>query len=146
MDPKLGMYVGYLAITIALTVWVARTLFRNGQLFLKDAFASDEIATAVNKLLQVGFYLINLGYVALFMHTSGPVVDLTDALEKGVWKLGLIMLILGLMHLFNIFVLGRFRKRYLAQNLDQLVPPPLPPVRAPRFAPDPAPIWEQPTA
>src|SRR5581483_4615558 len=136
MDPKLGMYVGYLTITICLTIWVARTLFRNGQLFLRDAFASDEIATAVNKLLQVGFYLINLGYVALFMHTSEAVTPTTDALETGVWKLGLIMLILGVMHLFNIFVLGRFRRRYQAQNLAQLVPPELPPVRIPRFAPD----------
>lgn len=134
MDPKLAMYLGYLVVTIALTVWVARTLFRNGQLFLRDAFASEEIATAVNKLLQVGFYLINLGYVALFMQTSENVTTVTDALETGVWKLGLIMLALGLMHLFNIFVLGRFRKRYQGENLDQLVPPP---PRAPRFSPAP---------
>lgn len=134
MEPKLWMYIGYLIITICLTVWVARTLFRNGQLFLRDAFASDEIATAVNKLLQVGFYLINLGYVALFMQTSERITDATSAMETGAWKLGLIMLALGLMHLFNIFVLSRFRKRFQHQNLDKAVPPPAP--RAPRFAPD----------
>jgi hypothetical protein len=137
--PKLWMYLCYLAITIGLTIWVARTLFRNGQVFLRDALASDELATAVNRLLQVGFYLINLGYVALFMKTSDEIFDATGALETGAWKLGLIMLALGLMHLFNIFVLSRFRKRLQHQNLAQLVPPPQtqPQPRAPRFAPEP---------
>jgi hypothetical protein len=134
MDAKLWMYLAYLAITVLLTIWVARTLFANGQIFLRDAFANEELATAVNKLLQVGFYLINLGYVALFMQTSERIITPTDAMETGAWKLGLIMLALGLMHLFNIFVLSRFRKRFQQQNLGQLAPPP--PHRAPRFAPD----------
>ena len=31
-------YLVYLAISISLTVWVARTLFRNGRLFLVEVF------------------------------------------------------------------------------------------------------------
>lgn len=134
MDAKLWMYVAYLVITILLTMWVARTLFRNGQLFLRDALASDELAKAVNRLLQVGFYLINLGYVALFMQTSERILTATDAVEIGAWKLGVIMLALGVMHVLNIFVLSRFRRRFQQHNLDRLEPPP--PHRAPRFAPD----------
>jgi hypothetical protein len=132
--PKFWMYIFYLVITIGLTVWVARTLFRNGQVFLRDALASEELATAVNRLLQVGFYLINLGYVALFMKTTDTIYDATGAMETGAWKLGVIMLALGLMHLLNIFVLNRFRRRFQHQNLDRLTPPP---PRPPRFSPEP---------
>src|SRR5687767_12868765 len=123
MTPKLAMYLGYLVITVGLTIWVARTLFRNGQVFLRDALASEELATAVNRLLQVGFYLINLGYVALFMKTNDVITDATGAIETGAWKLGIILLALGLMHLFNIIVLGSYRKRFQRQHVGQLEPP-----------------------
>jgi hypothetical protein len=148
MDPKLGLYLAYLVVTVALTVWVARTLFHNGQVFLKDALADEELAASVNKLLVVGFYLLNLGYVALAMRTTETVVDATGAVEALANKLGLVMLALGAIHFFNIFVLTRFRKRIQKQNLARLVPPhlppgrPMPPVQPVQQPPRPA----QPTA
>ena len=55
-------YALYLAISIALTVWVAKTLHKNGRLFLVDAFHGNEpLADSINHLLLVGFYLINVG-------------------------------------------------------------------------------------
>jgi hypothetical protein len=77
----------------------------------------------------VGFYLLNLGYVALAMRTGAAVVDATAAVETLATKLGLVMLALGAIHFFNIFVLTRFRKRIQRQNLAELVPPHLPPGR-----------------
>ena len=65
-------YVSYLAISIALTIWVARTLYRSGRIFLLDAFRGNEaLADSVNHLLVVGFYLINIGYIALAMMIVG---------------------------------------------------------------------------
>ncbi|HKF94777.1 MAG TPA: hypothetical protein VKB96_09275, partial [Gammaproteobacteria bacterium] len=68
MNPIVITYLLYLAISIALTVWVAQTLFKNGRLFLVDVFHGNEaLADSVNHLLVVGFYLINLGYVSLML-------------------------------------------------------------------------------
>ena len=51
-------YSIYMPLTIVLTVWVAKTLFTNGRVFLVDIFHGNEIlADSVNKLLVVGFYL-----------------------------------------------------------------------------------------
>jgi hypothetical protein len=33
-----GCYMSYLLISLAVTVWVARTLHKNGRVFLVDAF------------------------------------------------------------------------------------------------------------
>lgn len=129
MDPKFGMYLAYLAITAALTLWVARTLYRNGKVFLRDALASDELAESVNKLLVVGFYLLNLGYATYAMKSSDQITEPTGALETLSAKIGLVMLALGTIHFLNIFVLSRFRKRAQHQNLAALVPPHLPPGR-----------------
>ncbi|MBB5870665.1 hypothetical protein F4553_004044 [Allocatelliglobosispora scoriae] len=140
MDPKFGMYLAYLAITAALTFWVARTLYRNGKVFLRDALASDELAESVNKLLVVGFYLLNLGYATYAMKSADQITDPTNALETLSKKIGLVMLALGTIHFINIFVLSRFRRRAQHQNLAAMVPPhlppgrPLPPQRQPQYA------------
>ena len=42
MNLTLLTYLTYLAISIGLTIWVARTLSRNGLVFLVDVLAGDE--------------------------------------------------------------------------------------------------------
>lgn len=105
-------YFSYLFISIALTVWVARTLHRSGRVFLVDAFHGNEsLADSVNSLLVVGFYLVNLGYVALYLQTSNPLSTLREVIELESTKLGAVMLVLGIVHFVNIFVLTRMRNR-----------------------------------
>lgn len=105
-------YAIYLPVTIALTVWVARTLFNNGRVFLVDIFQGNELlADSVNKLLLVGFYLINIGYAVYTMQIFGEVNAVQTVVEKLSVKLGAIILILGAMHFFNLFVFFTLRKK-----------------------------------
>ena len=112
MNYTIIIYAVYLPITIALTIWVARALFTNGRVFLVDIFQGNEIlADSVNKLLLVGFYLINIGYAVYTMQIFGEVNAVQNILEKLSLKLGGIILILGAMHFFNLFVFFRLRKK-----------------------------------
>ncbi len=105
-------YVLYLATSVAVTVWVARTLFRNGRVFLVDAFHGNEvIADSVNHLLVVGFYLINIGYVTLALKYGDKPDSLVQAIEFFSTKIGLVLLVLGTMHFFNLACLSVVRKR-----------------------------------
>ena len=64
-------YLVYLGISLAVTVSVAYTLHRNGRVFLVDAFhGNDALADSVNHMLVVGFYLINVGYIALVLRAD----------------------------------------------------------------------------
>ena len=113
----------YAVITVSLTVWLARTLFRNGAVFLEDVFQdSPRMAEAVNRLLVVGFYLINLGYAALIMKADGG-ATVIQAVEVLAWKLGALLLSLGAMHFANLIVFYRIRRR---ARLAQLPPPVVP--------------------
>src|SRR4051812_49427894 len=103
MDPKVWMYLLYLAVSVGLTVWVATTLSRNGLVFLADVFADEKLARAVNQLLVMGFYLLNLGYVAFAMKSGARVADTSEALEILSRKIGLVLLVLGLLHLGNVY-------------------------------------------
>ncbi|MFP1627640.1 hypothetical protein ACLB9X_21275 [Streptomyces sp. 5K101] len=112
MDLTVVAYVSYLLISVALTVWVARTLSRNGRVFLADVLKGNEkLADAVNHLLVVGFYLVNLGFVALYLRSSEAVTDARGLLEALSVKIGVVLLVLGVMHLGNVYVLNKIRRR-----------------------------------
>ena len=117
-------YALYLAISIALTVWVAKTLHKNGRLFLVDAFHGNEpLADSINHLLLVGFYLINVGYVTLALKYGDKAASVQELLEVLSTKIGAVLLILGGMHFINLYVFNKMRKRALLHG----APPPLPP-------------------
>jgi len=125
MTWTVGTYVVYLLIAVPLTVWVALTLSRNGRVFLADVFADNvELADAVNRLLVVGFYLLNLGFVMLYLRSGTQVTDLTGLFEALSVKIGIVMLVLGVLHFFNVYVFNAIRRRSRAEALRT---PPLPP-------------------
>lgn len=105
-------YCVYLAISLSATIWVAQTLQRNGRTFLIDAFHGNTgLADSVNRLLVVGFYLINAGYVTRALRTATEVVTTRQAIELVSDKIGLVLVVLGAMHFFNLYVFNRLRSR-----------------------------------
>lgn len=117
MDLTVLAYAVYLVVSIGLTVWVARTLSSNGRVFLADVLHGDEkLAEAVNHLLVVGFYLVNLGFVALYLKSADAVDDARQVFEQLSVKLGVVLLVLGAMHLANVYVLNRIRRRGLMER------------------------------
>lgn len=124
MNWLLLTYLVYLAISVALTVWVARTLHKNGRIFLVDSFHGNEaLADSVNHLLVVGFYLINIGYVTLALKYGATVANAQEALETLSTKVGVVLLVLGAMHFFNLAVFTRMRNR--ATKTPPPIRPPL---------------------
>src|SRR5437763_3843771 len=112
MNPIVITYLLYLVISIALTVWVAQTLFKNGRLFLVDVFHGNEaLADSVNHLLVVGFYLINMGWVCLMLKLGYAVASAQEGIEALSVKVGTVLLVLGGMHFFNLFIFSRMRRR-----------------------------------
>ncbi|WP_437778381.1 hypothetical protein [Sorangium sp. So ce1097] len=122
----IGVYGAYASISVGLTVWIARTLFKNGAVFLEDVFAENpRMADAVNRLLVVGFYLVNLGYALLILKAdrSATVAEGIEVLSS---KLGLLLLSLAVMHFGNLYVFHRIRRR---AKLAVLPPPVAPQMR-----------------
>ncbi len=117
-------YFAYVVISLAVTIWVARTLHKNGRIFLIDAFHSNtELADSVNHLLLVGFYLVNIGYVTLALRTSVNLGNLRESIELLSDKIGMVLLVLGVMHFSNLYIFSRMRKR----SQERVEQPPFPP-------------------
>jgi hypothetical protein len=118
--------LAYLAISIALTIWVARTLHKNGRIFLVESFhQKTELADSVNHLLVVGFYLINIGFVTLALKYGMAAATAQEAIETLSTKVGIVLLVLGFMHFFNLAVFNTMRKNAIAPKNAHGVPPPL---------------------
>jgi hypothetical protein len=140
MDLKVIEYLVYLPTSVLLTYWVASTLHKHGRRFLVDVFKGDEgLADSVNHLLVVGFYLINLGYVSLQLRLDTIPGTYSELVEAFAWKVGLVLVVLGVMHFFNIFVLSGWRRRSQRPTFVPTMPPPgqFPPYTGGPAAPQP---------
>lgn len=105
-------YALYLAITISITIWVARTLSRNGIVFLEQCFGQDaELARSTNHLLVVGFYLVNIGFITLTLSLGDEPVTFTGAIRFLSSKVGLAAVVLGAMHFFNMGAIAQFGRK-----------------------------------
>ena len=113
-------YALYLLITIAITVWVARTLSRNGEVFLVQCFGHNaEVARSTNHLLVVGFYLVNIGFITLTLSLGDEPVTFPDAIRFLSSKVGLVVLVLGAMHFFNMSAIAHFGRKVNEWVTDQ---------------------------
>ena len=108
----LPAYILYLVISVGLTVWVARTLSRNGFVFLTECFGHDEVlAASTNHLLVVGFYLVNLGWILLTLRFGTPPESAIDMIQFLSSKIGIVVVALGLMHFFNMNAIAKFGRK-----------------------------------
>jgi len=108
-------YLIYLPVVIALTIYVSKMLFKNGKLFMIDIFkGKEDIALATNKLFEIGFYLINIGWALLILkisyysQTQMGYQTLIEILSK---KIGGFSIYLGIMLFLNLFLFFRGRNK-----------------------------------
>ncbi|MEG3086117.1 hypothetical protein [Sphingomonas sp. PB4P5] len=114
------VYALYLAITIGVTIWVARTLSANGKVFLVQCFGQNEVlANSTNHLLVVGFYLINIGFITLTLSLGVEPTTLAGAIRFLSAKVGLAILVLGAMHFFNMGAIAQFGRKVNGWIEDQ---------------------------
>lgn len=119
-------YLVYLPVVLLLTLYVARTLFSNGRVFMLDIFkGKTDIADATNKLFEVGFYLLNIGFALRIMEVDGywsenPFDTNQEVVETLASKLGGFAIYLGVMLFFNLFLFFRGRRK------ARMTPPPMP--------------------
>lgn len=117
------VYVAYAAVAIGLTAFLARTLYRNGGVFLRDVFGERAaIADAVNRLLVIGFYMFNLGY-AFYAFNASRGLDAYAAMQFFVNRVGGLLLVLAVMHLVNVLIFWRIR---IHREQRELPPPVVP--------------------
>jgi len=105
-------YIIYLLVTYLITVHIGLVFYRNGRVYILGVLNNDERLTDfVNRILLVGYYLLNLGYAALMLNWWGTVTTWTGLLVSICRMTGRIMLGLAVMHFVNMGVIYLLSKR-----------------------------------
>lgn len=114
-------YLLYIIATAGITIFVARTLSQNGEIYLVEGFDGNrELASSVNHMLVVGFYLLNIGFALLRMQTGEKIATVEAMIVYLSSGLGFVLFALGCAHFFNMFVIAQFRKTGHKKLLDEL--------------------------
>lgn len=88
--------------------------YKNGEVFLMSLFNQNKpLVTSINKLLLIGYYLVNIGYAILTIAYWEHLTNVIDIINSLSITLGRIILILALMHYNNIFILKHINKQKL---------------------------------
>lgn len=117
-------YFIYLPVIILLTYFVSKTLFRNGKIFMMDIFKGrEEIALSTNRLFEVGFYLLNLGYGLMILRipSYGFKETYQQLIEILSTKIGGFSIYLGIMLFLNLFLFFRGRRKSKQNNTPQVI-------------------------
>ena len=115
----LASYITYIVGSVFITIFVSRTLSINGKIYLLDGFGGDEeLATSVNHMLVVGFYLLNLGFVLLRMRTGINIQNAEGLIVYLSSGLGFVLFALGVAHFFNMYVIHKFRKNHITRATE----------------------------
>lgn len=111
MNLNILAYCVYGLVSIIITVFVGKAFHKNGYFYVISIFVEEQIATAINNLLLIGYYLLNIGFVIYKISDWRKITNTIELVENLSFSLALIFILLGLMNLVNIAVLSFFRKR-----------------------------------
>lgn len=117
-------YLLYIAISLAMTFWVGHTLNKNGHVFLMENYNDNApLAKAINSMLLVGFYMINIGFISYTLKIqNGAPLYYAQVLEFLSLKVGFIAIVLGVMHFALMFALQQYSKSRIANKIRLKAP------------------------
>jgi len=113
MNYNVLAYVFYLLVTVYVIVIVGNVLHKNGRTFVINVFHGNiSLADSINNLLLTGYYLLNIGYCIITLRIWTRIETFQQLTEIVSFKIGVIVFLLGLIHLFNISALLIAEKKY----------------------------------
>jgi hypothetical protein len=95
----------YLLIAVNTIYFLGKSLNKHGEHFLRAIFKDRmEIVLPVNKILLIGFYLVNIGLILLFHSVQEDTYTLGNIIQYLAIKIGITYIVIAVMHYLNILV------------------------------------------
>lgn len=109
MNYNLLSYLFYIIVSLFVTIWLGKVFHKNGIHYILSIFEEEKIAHAINNLLLVGYYLVNIGYAILKISNWSNPSNLEEVISSVTINLASIFLLLALLNYINIGVLATIR-------------------------------------
>lgn len=98
-------YILYLVLALTVVIVVGAILYRNGRFYLVEIFGEEHTADVINRFLYTGYCLVNAGGAFRCLRHAGNFESFTDVIAYVGVNQGGLLLLLGIMHAFNLAVL-----------------------------------------
>lgn len=109
MNYNLIAYSVFLTIVIYIIAVVGKVCYRNGNIFVMELLhGHEDLCIRINKLLLLGYYLVNIGYAAITLISWEPITSISGIIEAIAIKTSIIVGILSLLHYLNIILLTKY--------------------------------------
>jgi len=118
MDNSTEAYLVFVILGIVLVGVVGQLLIRAGQVYLEEVYPDPRVANSVSKLLAVMFYLFALGVLGIISTMDVPVEGTAQTV---VTRLGVVLLVLGVVFGITMFVLSRIRARRQEEEQEEAI-------------------------
>ncbi len=107
-------YLIYLSLTSIIIIKVGKLCYDNGNIFVSQLIPNhEELCHQINKMLLIGYYLLNLGYCAMTIISWEKIQTNNQLIEIIATKSAIIILTIGFMHYINIFLLTKYIKKLI---------------------------------
>jgi len=107
-------YLIYLCLTGIIIIKVGKLCYDNGNIFVSQLIPNhEELCHQINKMLLIGYYLMNLGYCAMTIISWEKIQSINQLIEIIATKSALIILTIGIMHYINILLLTKYIKKLI---------------------------------
>jgi len=106
MNLNILAYIIYTVITLYIILWVGRTFYVNGRMFILRLFHNNaEQTDATNNIILIAYYLFNTGYAILQFQAWEKVENPATLISSIAGKTGTLVTILAVTHYFNMFLI-----------------------------------------
>lgn len=96
----------FITLIVLIIVVVGKICYRNGNVFVAELIPDHlELCQQINKILLVGYYLVNIGYGAMTLVDWETITSPLQLVEVIAIKISIIISILSILHYLNIIIL-----------------------------------------
>ncbi len=114
MNLNVIAYSIYLLITIVIIVHVGKVCYRNGNVYVAELIPDHlDLCHTTNKILLLGYYLMNIGYCAMTLISWQKIIGLTQMIEIIALKTSCIIALIAVMHYLNIYLLTKYIQKLI---------------------------------
>lgn len=115
MNLNIFGYFIFLLITTYIIIVVGKICYRNGNVFVLELIPDhEELCQQINKMLLIGYYLINIGYCAMTLISWSTITILAELIATISAKTAIIVGILAVLHYLNIFILTNYVQKLIS--------------------------------
>ncbi|MFC7773742.1 hypothetical protein [Flavobacterium sp. GCM10027622] len=114
MNLNIAGYVIFLIIISYIILVVGKICYRNGNIYVASLIPEHmDLCQQINKMLLIGYYLVNLGYSAMTIVNWEAITSIQQLVEIIATKTAIIVLLLSLLHYTTIFILTNYIQKLI---------------------------------